>query len=168
MKNTCMMIVAGLALAAATTSARGGGLIYDESLVPRLNIPRMQHPPTVDGTIDPAEWKAAARVSGVVTTHSLHYKDRPVSFCLGWDAKHLYIAARSDVLPGTTLLKSRREGFTTGVVFDDAYEFGIFMHDRNKLEGEVSSFLKIGLRPSPLSQESSLRRSSGCWALSQA
>ena len=145
MKNTCMMIVAGIALAAATTSARGGGLIYDESLVPRLNIPRMQHPPTVDGTIDPAEWKAAARVSGVVTTHSLHYKDRPVSFCLGWDAKHLYIAARSDVLPGTTLLKSRREGFTTGVVFDDAYEFGIFMHDRNKLEGEVSSFLKIVL-----------------------
>ncbi len=144
MKKTCMMIFACAAFAASTAFA-GGKLAFDEALIPNFNVPQMKTPPKIDGVIDTAEWRDAAKVMGVVTTHSLVYKDRPISFWVAWDAKHLYIAARSDVLPGHRLYRNARETHTTGVVFDDAYEFGIFMHDRNKLEGEVSSFLKIVL-----------------------
>ena len=30
-------------------------------------------------------------------------------------------------------------------MYDDAYEFGLFLHDRNKPAGEASSFLKMVL-----------------------
>ncbi len=128
-----------LALAGGTAL----GLQYPAEKIPVLNVPKMKAPPKIDGVIDPAEWKDSARVMGVVSTSSLAYKDRPVSFNVAWDDEHLYIAAVSDILPGHRLYKSRRDRFTTGVVFDDSYEFGIFMHDRNKLPEEVSSFQKI-------------------------
>lgn len=145
MQKKYLMIVVSVMLMTAVTWAGGGKLIFDEAHIPQFNVPQMAAPPKIDGIIDPVEWRDAARVTGVVVTHSLIYKDRPVFFWLAWDAKHLYIAARSDVLPGHQLYRTRREPKTTGVVFDDAYEFGLFLHDRNKLEGEVSSFLKIVL-----------------------
>ncbi len=135
-------LVGAVACAAGWVLA-GGKLVFDESLIPRFNVPRTARPPTIDGRIDPAEWQAAARVTGVVSTHSLAYKDRDVTFWLAWDAQHLYVAARSDVLPGHRLYRASRERHTTEVVFDDAYEFGIFMHDRNKPAGEHPSFLKM-------------------------
>lgn len=143
MKVSSLGLLAGMALSATTAFAGESRMRFDEALIPRFNVPEMTAPPKIDGTINPDEWRGAAKVMGVVRTHSLEYKDRPVSFWLAWDATHLYIAARSDVLPGHKLYRSRREPKTTGTVFDDAYEFGIFMHDRNKLEGEVSSFLKM-------------------------
>ncbi len=143
-KKTWLAVLVGL-MAWADAGAKGGKLLYDEALIPQLNVPRMATPPTIDGTINPAEWRDAVKVMGMVSTHSLSYKDRPVSFWLAWDATHLYIAARSDILPGHRMYRNARERHTVNVVFDDAYEFGIFMHDRNKPEGEVSSFLKIVL-----------------------
>ncbi len=135
--------MAGFILAAASAWGAGGKLIYDEGLIPRFNVPKIEKAPKIDGVIDPAEWRQAAKVTGVVSTHSLAFKDRPVFFWMAWDAKHLYIAARSDVLPGHRLYRNSRERHTVNVVFDDAYEFGLFMHDRNKPESEVSSFLKF-------------------------
>ena len=120
-----------------------GKFLFPDELIPRFNVPHMAKPPTIDGKINPDEWREAARVMGMVGTFSLGYRDRPVSFWVGWDEQHLYIAARSDVLPGHRLYRSRRERHTTNVVFDDAYEFGIFMHDRNRLPGEHSNYLKF-------------------------
>ncbi len=124
-------------------SAWAGGLAYDEQFIPRFNVPRMSKPPVIDGTIGPDEWREAVKVMGVVWTSTLAYRDRPVSFWVAWDPQHLYIAARSDILPGHRLYRSKREKYTAGVVFDDSYELGIFLHDRNKLPGQVSSFLKF-------------------------
>ncbi|MBM4037791.1 MAG: hypothetical protein FJ290_04690 [Planctomycetes bacterium] len=129
--------------AALCGSALAGGLAYDEQFVPRFNVPRMSKPPTIDGTIGADEWREAVKVMGVVWTSTLNYRDRPVSFWVAWDPQHLYIAARSDILPGHRLYRGKREKYTAGVVFDDSYEFGIFLHDRNKLAGQVSSFLKF-------------------------
>ena len=145
LKVSSLSLLAGMALTATTAFAGESKMVFDEALIPRFNIPEMAAPPVIDGTINPEEWRDAVRVSGVTTTHTLQYKDRPISFWLAWDAKHLYIAARSDVLPGHRMYRTRRDRHTTGVVFDDAYEFGIFMHDRNKPESEDSSFLKIVL-----------------------
>lgn len=137
--------LAAAALCLAAGMAQGASLKYPEEKIPVLNVPRMASPPTVDGVIEPGEWRDAVRVMGVVATHGLGYKDRPVAFHVAWDENHLYLAAVSDILPGHRLYRSRRERFTTGVVYDDSYEFGIFLHDRNRLEGEVSSFLKMVL-----------------------
>lgn len=145
MNHVIRVVLLGVSVLAVMAFEAAGKMIYDEEHIPRFNVPQMSTPPKIDASIDPLEWREAARVTGVVVTHSLVYKDRPVSFWLAWDAKHLYIAARSDVLPGHQLYRTRREPKTTGVVYDDAYEFGLFLHDRNKLEGEVSSFLKIVL-----------------------
>ena len=39
--------------------------------------------------------------------------------------------------------KSRREKYTTGTVFDDAFEFGLGMEGRNQSPGEAPSFFKF-------------------------
>jgi len=124
-------------------SGQAGGLAYDEQFVPRFNVPRISKPPAIDGAIGADEWREAVKVMGVVWTSSLAYRDRPISFWVAWDPQHLYIAARSDILPGHRLYRQKRERYTAGVVFDDSYEFGIFLHDRNRLPGQVSSFLKF-------------------------
>lgn len=134
---------ASIAASLVACCALAGGLAYDEQFVPRFNVPRMSKPPTIDGTIGADEWREAVRVMGVVWTSTLNYRDRPISFWVAWDPQHIYIAARSDILPGHRLYRSKREKYTAGVVFDDSYEFGIFLHDRNKLPGQVSSFLKF-------------------------
>ena len=45
--------------------------------------------------------------------------------------------------PAVVPYSSKREKIESGVVFDDSFEFGLFMHDRNKLPNEVSSYLKF-------------------------
>ncbi len=143
MLNSC--VFAAALLCGGGVGGQDGKLKFSEELIPRFNIPMMGKPPTIDGRINADEWGEAAKVMGMVNTSSLDFRDRPISFWLGWDADHLYIAARSDVLPGHRMYRSHRERHTTGVVCDDTYELGIFMHDRNKLPNEVSSYLKIVL-----------------------
>ncbi len=135
-------LVLGLA---AGVYAGTGGLRYDDALIPRFNIPKMSAPPKIDGTIDPVEWKDAVKVMGMVSTGGLEYKDRPVSFYLAWDDEHLYLGYQVDTLtqPSPHLVKNYREEYATGVVRDDSVEVGLFMHDRNKRENEVSSYLKF-------------------------
>jgi hypothetical protein len=132
-----------LMLACQPVLAGSTGWKFPEPLVPKFNVPKTDKAPTIDGTVDPAEWNSAVRVMGVVETSSLRYKDRPLAFWLAWDEEHLYLAARSDVLRGHRLYRGKRERFTTDVVCDDAYEFGVFLHDRNKLPGEHPSFMKF-------------------------
>ncbi len=134
-------------LIGGTLQAGTGGLRYDESLIPRFNIPKMSQAPTIDGTINAAEWQSATKVMGMVSTGGLEHKDRPVSFWLAWDKQHLYLAYRVDILtePVPHLKRAYREKYATSVVFDDALEVGLFMHDRNKAENEVSSYLKFVL-----------------------
>jgi hypothetical protein len=123
----------------------GGVAQYDQDLIPRFNIPRMTVSPKIDGMIDPAEWKTATKVMGMVSVNGLEHKDRPVSFWLAWDPQHLYLAYRVDILTGATphLQRAFRDKYSTRVVFDDALEVGLFLHDRNKKANEVSSYLKF-------------------------
>jgi hypothetical protein len=132
-----------LAVVALVATAQAQKLVFDEALIPHFNVPRVPKPPTIDGAIDPDEWRQAAKVMGMVRTHGKEFRDRPVAFWVAWDPEHLYIAARSDILPGHRLYRNKRERYTTGTVFDDAYEFGLFLHDRNKLPGHTSSYMKF-------------------------
>ena len=116
-------------------SAKG---FFPEDQIPRFNVPRMETPPKIDGVIDADEWRNAVRIMGMATAHNNTYRGRPHSFWVSWDADHLYVAGHAHVLKGHTLLKSRREKFTTQTVYDDAYEFGISMEGRNQPSGEAA------------------------------
>ena len=140
---TCVLatLVAGLAVGPA--AAQDHKLKFDEALIPRFNIPYMSKPPKIDGRIDPDEWRDSVKIMGVVRTGGKDFRDRPIAFRVAWDEKHVYLATRSDILPGHRLYKSKRERITAGVVFDDSFEFGLFLHGRNKLPGEHASYLKF-------------------------
>jgi hypothetical protein len=140
-----LVVLAGLLLAGTLLAGAGGVAQYDDALIPRFNIPRMAAPPKIDGTIDPAEWKTATKLMGMISVNGLEHKDRPVSFFLAWDPQHLYLAYRVDTLTGKTphLQRAFRDQYSTRVVFDDALEVGLFLHDRNKKANEVSSYLKF-------------------------
>jgi len=140
-----LVVLAALAtvtLFSGSALAATGGLRYAEDMIPRFNITKMAQPPEIDGTIDPAEWKTAAKVMGMVSTGGLEYKDRPASFWLAWDEQNIYLAYRVDILtePVPYLKRSFRDKFATGIVYDDTFEFGLFLHDRNKPEDQASSF----------------------------
>lgn len=120
-------------------------MMYDEALSPKFNIPKTSKPPTIDGRIEPGEWKDSVQLMGMVWTSSLGYRDRPVSFRVAWDDDHLYISHRIDVLTGKTpfLKRTKRETYDTGVVWDDSIEVGLFLHERNRLPDEEASYLKF-------------------------
>lgn len=145
MRTRSLLCLGTFLLLSLPCPAQTSRLYFPEADIPHLNVPHMAQPPVIDGTISPGEWKDAARVMGVCSPLSENYFDRPISFWIAWDEQHLYIAARTDILPGTHLIKSRRERYTSDVVYDDAFEFGIFLNDRNQLPNETSSFLKIVL-----------------------
>jgi len=63
-------------------------------------IPRMAAPPTIDGKIDPAEWREAVAISGIVDQGTDILIPRPTTFLLGWDSGHLYFACRTYLKPG--------------------------------------------------------------------
>lgn len=136
-------IAAGILAAGVAARAPARELKFDEAFIPRFNIPHTSAAPVIDGTIGGDEWREAVKLAGVAVTHTLAYKDRPVFFWVAWDEQHLYLAARSDVLPGHRLYRQSRERYAQGVVYDDSYEFALFLHDRNQLQGEVSSFMKM-------------------------
>ena len=136
-------IVLALSCCLGAVLAQEAKLAYPATFIPRFNIPYMSKPPVIDGKIDPGEWREAAAVMGMVSTSSLNYRDRPITFWLGWDSRHLYLATRTDILPGHRLYRSKRERYAVNTVGDDAFEFGVFMHDRNKKANEVSSYLKF-------------------------
>ena len=135
----------GLLVLGSAESSRAGGMMYDEALAPKFNIPKTSKPPTIDGRIEPGEWKDSVQLMGMVWTSSLGYRDRPVSFRVAWDDNNLYISHRIDVLTGKTpfLKRTKRETYDTGVVWDDSIEVGLFLHERNRLPDEEASYLKF-------------------------
>ncbi len=117
--------------------------MFPEEQVPAFNIPKIGVPPAIDGKIGADEWKQSVEIMGMANAHSNSYVNRPHSFRVAWDDNHIYISGSAHVLKGHKLLKSRRDKFTTGVVFDDSYEFGVGMMGRNKLPSEVESYFKF-------------------------
>ena len=136
-----LTVIAALVLAVSAASAREQHFSVD--LVPEFNLPHAETPPTIDGRVRPGEWDDAVQLQGVTGAHNIKYFGRQTIFWWAWDAEHLYMATRSSIRPGERLAKQKRQQFTQGVVFDDSYEFGIDLMDRNKRPDETSFFYKF-------------------------
>ncbi|MGA2620043.1 MAG: glycoside hydrolase domain-containing protein [Thermoguttaceae bacterium] len=94
-------------------------------------IPRMSVPPRIDGRIDPAEWREAVAIGGVVDSGTDCLISRPTTFFLGWDPGHLYFACRTYVRPNSKprIQDGRSEGLAS--CFDDGLELLFFPQGRN-------------------------------------
>lgn len=112
--------------------------------VPAFQIPHMSKPPTLDGKIDPEEWKEAVAVSGLAQQNpggNLLIM-RPTTYFLGWDAEHLYVACRTWVMPG---YKPRVNGRVNGKAdtFEDAMEFNFRPMGKNVPAGQTDNSYKF-------------------------
>jgi hypothetical protein len=59
-----------------------------------INATKMVTPPTIDGTIDPAEWKDCTRMEGLYDANDHSICPENAHFWLGYDDKYIYFAAK--------------------------------------------------------------------------
>ncbi len=112
--------------------------------VPAFCIPKMSHPPKIDGVIDPDEWKEAVAVSGLAQQNpggNLLIM-RPTTYYLGWDADNLYLACRTWIMPGYKPHVSGRAP-NTATAFDDGMEFNLKPMGKNVPAGQADSSYKF-------------------------
>ncbi len=103
----------------------------------RFAIPRLSAPPLIDGAIEPSEWRGALRLDGVTGVGGGGPVDaRETTFWVGWDAGHIYIAARSQLREGERLATVHRIVDTQFVVFDDSHEIGFDTLGRSQRPGD--------------------------------
>jgi len=110
--------------------------------IPAFAVPRMSQPPRIDGTIDPNEWREAVAISGVANQVDNLLVPRPTTFFLAWDAEHIYMAARTWVMPGYRPRVGGRAP-NTGNVGDDGMELHFQPLGRNVPTGRTSSSYKF-------------------------
>ncbi len=128
--------------AAAQTVAN----VFPPEWVTRMNIPQMSEPPTIDGRINAEEWRESVRLMGAASEpHAVDFAGVDLAFHVAWDAEHLYMAGHAPLPPNKRLIRQKRERYTSEVIWDDAFEFGISLLGRNRAEGEVDSFFKFVL-----------------------
>jgi hypothetical protein len=110
----------GLALWVLAMAAGAATLTPAEVSV--LAVPRTTKAPTIDGTIDPVEWRGAAAISGAADQGKEMLIPRPTTFLFAWDAGHLYFACRTYLRPGhkPQITNGRSQGLA--FVFDEGLE----------------------------------------------
>lgn len=89
-------------------------------------VPKLSKPPSIDGTIDPVEWREALAIGGLASQNpggNLLIM-RPTTFYLAWDADNLYLACRTWIMPGyKPHVAGRAPGSVTA--FDDGMEINL-------------------------------------------
>jgi len=133
-------LAVGLLVAVACPWAQGRPLPGDK--IPAFAIPRISKPPTLDGAIDPAEWREATAIGGVANQVDNFLVPRPTTFFLAWDAGHLYVACRTRLLPGYKPRVGGREAGAGGVG-DDSMEFHFKPLGKNVPTGRTDSSYKF-------------------------
>lgn len=107
-------------------------------------VPRISKPPTIDGKIDPEEWRESVAIGGVASQNPAGNQliMRPTTYYVAWDAENIYIACRTWIMPG---YKPRVKGRTPGSVgaFDDGMELSIQPMGANLPEGHLSNAYKF-------------------------
>jgi hypothetical protein len=113
------VVVVAVAAPVRPASAHGRLKSGEEA---QFTIPRMTAAPDIDGTIDAAEWKDAAAVSGVVAYDNDVLIPRPTTFFFAWDPQHFYFACRTYVRPNykPNIPEGRSEG--KAYCYDDGLE----------------------------------------------
>ena len=124
MTQTFLIFAAALLLGSLAANAQESAKpsVSDDYQSPTFTLPYAHQKPTLDGTINDAEWRGALSVNALQTTrHQL--SARATRFWMMWDEDNLYLAMRSPLRPGERLIQAERHlDKDYNVVYDDSYE----------------------------------------------
>ncbi|MBC2603184.1 glycoside hydrolase domain-containing protein [Puniceicoccus vermicola] len=105
----------------------------------------MSQSPTVDGVIDPEEWKEAVEIGGAVDQSTDLIIPRPGSFYLAWDPEHIYMAFRTYIREGykPEIAAGRSQG--QAYIWDEGMELGFQPLGMNRAPGNAGTSYKFFL-----------------------
>jgi hypothetical protein len=98
---------------------------------PQVTLPLLKHAPVLDGNIEESEWAEAVRNVGLISQHDLKLGDREAIFWVGCDGQTLYIAMKSELPPGGSLLtRAVPDGDRdiAAALYDDSVELVLHPH----------------------------------------
>ncbi len=132
-------LVCGLLLLSLIAGSAAAQSVSADYKAPALTIPFAQTKPTIDGTVDDAEWSGALSLNALQNTEHL-VSARQARFWLMWDDENLYVAMRSPLREGERLIQAYRQSKeSAAVVFDDSYEIWLDVGTKT-LDGQPSFF----------------------------
>lgn len=111
-----------------------------ESAIPEITVPLKDKAPTMDGVIEPEEWRGTARVIGFMRG-GMHMENREAIFHVGCNGKTLFLAVRTELPPtGDLVARSKPAGNADRPAYrDDSLEFWIDPH-KTRTEGDRRYF----------------------------
>ncbi len=131
-----------------------GAAATDSSDIPKLRVPRLKTPPTLDGKIEPGEWQGAAGISALASacpvggaTPTIAPPIQQVSFYMGYDDRYFYLAMRSPHKEGTYPQARCKQDDDMAVLFEDHIEFQINKHTRAQAKTPGFGFYKMMVNP---------------------
>ena len=138
----CRVVLSTLITIVISGLASAG--VHDDYKTPLFTIPYAATPPTIDGSIDDAQWQNALSINALQTTEG-NISSRQARVWMMWDADNLYLAMRSPLRPGEKVLQATRDPGRDNVktVFDDAYEIFLNFGTRSP-NGEIVFFQYLG------------------------
>lgn len=128
---TTAVVLVCLAATPWSASAAVGAKQVDVGRVPEqyqhpiAALPYAREKPTIDGTVNDAEWQEAFSHQALRTTQG-QIAARQTRFWMMWDEDNLYIAMRSPLRKGERPVQQHRDPTAdTDQIFDDCYELWI-------------------------------------------
>ncbi len=137
--RAAMTTVIGIGLCLTLTA----GSLAKEVTRPRLVVPKMTQPPTVDGQMKEGEWKKAAAVSGFIGATGSYGKvmvPKDARIYLAHNGEHIYIGVWMELAPGEkpTMKYRKRDS----KVYMDRQQFEIWLTPPT--EGKKTHYQMIG------------------------
>ena len=104
-----------------------------------FRLPKLKTPPVIDGNMDEAEWKGAAKLLGLSTAGSILFKDKPpTDVYAACDDQKLYFCFLCTI-PGATRVVAKCTKRDSDVCYDDSVE----VHLKNEKMKQGESFQGI-------------------------
>ncbi len=95
----------------------------------RAAIPRLAKAPTIDGTVEDAEWSGAFACDGVLYPMTVNLFPRRAQWRLGWDDAGLYVASHTPRLAGEEPVANADEPQRDALRNDDSFELFVYTDD---------------------------------------
>lgn len=150
MSRSMVLLMLSAAICLGCASAQAGSYKY-----PTMRIPKVSAPPSIDGKIDPGEWKRASAFTGLVSSElggGIVPNIQQVTFYLAYDDKYVYLGMHSPHKEGT-YPKARYKGHDEGapgngvLLFEDHIEWQICKYARNLATKPGFGFYKVLVNP---------------------
>lgn len=115
---------------------------------PLVRVAKLAKPPTIDGTINAAEWADASALTGMVTYggaggQGLVAPVQDVVWYLGYDDQYFYLALHSPHPPGTWPAARVKDMDNSEILWDDHTEIQIATQGRKNYAKPGKGFYKI-------------------------